>query len=247
MQAHDRERFMELAPFYAQGSLGVEDQQFVERCLAEDPCLQAEVEFHQALCSAVREESSVSEADLEAGYEIARRQWLDHIVPSSDAPEREGGSEPRPSLLSRLLAGLKSPRGWSLGTPAFALTFSVMMVLTVGVLWDSRSGPETQTFMGESEPEPGLVDQFRGWLPTFESSESDAAQTGSTLLRVTIDPDLPFGEVINLLGRVEATIVAGPSPSGELLLRLGDTQDMAAARKRLLGAEGVLDVVEVSE
>lgn len=127
----ERQRFAELLPFWANGTLNVADRQWVEDYRRQYPETQAEIEFLAQLQASSQSVTS----------KVPESQRLKRVLAEWQA------SRPAPSLLSRLFESMRLP----LRIPATAVaTLVVLFIVQSVLLVNEMSQPgQEQTYRGD--------------------------------------------------------------------------------------------------
>ncbi|HEY8159139.1 MAG TPA: hypothetical protein VIF10_10605 [Methylobacter sp.] len=120
---------------------------------------------------------------------------------------------------------LESCSDWGL-SPAFAAMAFIAVVQSV-ILWQSHITGDTLTNAA----------QYRSMSETVSAAD----------MKLTINPDIGFGNLVVLLRQVGAHIVYGPSESGELWIALDDHSQLKTIAKQLRETPGIIDVIEVGQ
>lgn len=168
--------------------------------------------------NALQFERSLSEVVLETRSSITQEQRLEQVLRESGL-----GRHKRSWLANLFTAGQAngvSGQGWRIAIPV--PIFAVIAVLFVG----------QAAFIGLSA-RPSKENLYRGATPEC----ADAVQ-----LRVLFKPDARHEDVVLVLRKVEATVRAGPSETGELWISLPVKNSTENAVKLLRGSSTVDDV-----
>lgn len=208
----EREAVSLLLPWYATGALGTKDRARVERALAADPGLRAELELVREDGAAVRSlaEEEPAPASMAARFDALFAQERARAGrPTPRAPAARG-------LAERLAAFLAPPHrlAWAGAAAAIVVALQAGAILT---LLDSR------------RPESGFS----------TASGPDAA--GGVAVLVRFVPERTAAEIEAWLAANRARIADGPLPGGLYRLRFQDAvEENATALAGRLSAQGAM-------
>ncbi|ETW95346.1 MAG: hypothetical protein ETSY1_31010 [Candidatus Entotheonella factor] len=185
----------ELLPWYVNRTLQEPERANVERHVADSPELQAHLAAWQHLAEGVRAIEVVAPEPSSERFAALMAQIDAAIEPPASKLERR----PWVRLIMQWRAWHQS---WlnSPGTAPFALALQcVLIVLCIA----------------------GITLQWPWSPPTFYHSLSQEVTTGAPSrgrLRLVVADDMTMGELRTLLGRIQATVIDGPSTVGAYTL-----------------------------
>ena len=127
----------------------------------------------------------------------------------------------RPSLLQRLRCWLTQPHL----VPVPAMAFVALLVVAQSV-----------ALLKQMPADEDQRETYRGTAIKCEDGPR---------IRVVFKPDAPQTEVVILLRKVEATVTAGPSETGELWLTIAKGRPIEESKKMLMASAWVNDAIIV--
>lgn len=202
------EDVLDLLPWYAGGKTTPAETTAIERKLAANPRLQAELKL-------VRQEKQISVESVKALGEPAP-ELLDRMLKQLDGarqlpPIARDAAEAEPGAVSGFLARLF---GFA-PTPVlrFALAAACLVIVAESAVLLKRSGTETQSYQTASAPE---------------------AAAGPELI-VHFQADAKLSAITMLLSDLDASVVKGPMPDGAYSIALQPGADVNAAMTALRG------------
>lgn len=205
-----------LLPWYLNGSLSAEEQAMVERALASDPALQAELASLELMRETVRE-SSDSVAVPASDFDLVM-QRIDGV---EEAPvHAPAAREPIGSRWLDSVRALFAMPGLRFAAVAAALVIMLQSAAIVGLMVEAP-------------------DQGAGYQTATSGEPAGAVAAGPRLL-LMFQAEASLAEVAGLLGEVGARIVDGPSQEGAYIVELGAEGDLAAVLKRLQAREDLI-------
>jgi len=208
------EDILELLPWYAGGKTTPAETAEIERKLAANPRLQAELKL-------VKQEKQVSVASVKTLGEPAP-ELLNKLLGQLDGarqlpPLARDEAEAKPGFLARLFGFAPTP----------ALRFAMIAACLVIV----AESAALLRLTGAEEPQ------------TFQTASSTEAAAGPQLI-VHFQPDTKFSAVSMLLSDLDATVVKGPMPDGAFVIALQQGADVNAAMTVLRGHGDIVAGVE---
>jgi len=210
-------KFLELLPWYANGTLTDADRAWVEELLSNDPRAAAELAWYQSLQQRVR-------ADVpDVPDEIGLARTLQRI--RTEAAATQAVAAPRPALARAPLRGptiAERVREWFEGmrlTPAFAMA-ALVIVVQAGVIFNLAGGDNE-------------FEQIRA----MPSSVTDGGQ----LFRVAFKPQASETDMRMLLVSVQGNIESGPGQLGDYYVRVPTANALTAGTS--LKASPIVDAI----
>lgn len=199
-----------LLPWYLNGTLSEAERDRVERALAAEPALRAELAALEMMRDTVQE-SSDAVAVPASDFDLVM-QRIDGVeeAPAAARAEPAGGG-----FLASLSALFAMP-GVRFAALAAALVIMVQSAAIVGLLVDTPGGG-----VGYQTATTGDA-----------TAAGDPGALGPRLL-LLFQADAGLSEVQVLLGEVGGRIVDGPSQEGAYIVELGAEGDLEAALERL--------------
>lgn len=152
-----------------------------------------------------------------AGTNRREDEGLDRLLKAIEARQAK-------SIKFKWQRFLDSCSGWGL-SPAFAVVAFVAVVQSV-MLWESYKPVD---ILAEAT-------QYRG-MPE---------RTATADIKLTISPEIAFGNLVILLRQVGAHIIEGPSESGELWIAFDDHSNISVPIEQLRTTPGIIDVIELA-
>lgn len=220
----ERDQFIELLPFYINGTLAESLRIQVDDYLTRHPAAKAELMFSAALSSAVS--APLNERDPMAGYVVLEKR-LQLKAASPPAP---------PFRQTKKNAGTRWWRGVShyfagLGlSPAMSVVILMLSTLIAGpsLFSNEPSAPVNALTGTESHNLRG----YRGGSRSVRQGD----------LKIVISPKASFEDIVRLMSQNQCRIVWGPSTSGELWLSVEIPGAAAAIQTQLAASPLVQDV-----
>ncbi|MEH6810932.1 MAG: hypothetical protein V7677_00245 [Motiliproteus sp.] len=219
----NEQKFEELLPWYANGTLEDSERQQVESWLKESPEARlqlAEYEFLGETVSEVTEQEAVMRADL-----------FDDLLERIETEEHQAANESErqnaPSLMETVQNWFNETFRWNM-TPAFAKVAVVSqfaVVMALGAVLIMPSADEGYEVLSGNNTV--LVDQ-------------------GIQLDIGVNPQLTVGEFQALLKTHRAMIVSGPNGIGVYRIRLPQQSDVAQVQAVLKTNENVTYLQRVS-
>jgi hypothetical protein len=212
----NRRRFVELAPWHANGTLSEADRAWVDAYASEHPEARAELEWYGSLQRSVR--ANAPEVSAEIGFDRLR----DRIR----LENRRAASRRHAGALDRLLAPLRDGLASLFVRPAYAYAAAGLVVVQAGVIGAL------------------FVEQQRTEREYAEYRSIATTPAATPLLRVSFRQEAREVDIRNALVDVGGTLVGGPGQLGEYLVRVAPNRlDSAAATLR---GNPAVESVEVS-
>ena len=132
----DRRQFIELLPFYLNGTLDEQERQRVDIYMVEHPEARAELSFSAALASATR--APLNERDPMAGYEELQRRMGSQHTDSNRKPVRELNPSRWWTSISQFFGGL----GLSPAIAAVLVLLSAQIFVKSSLMGDPSASSE---------------------------------------------------------------------------------------------------------
>jgi len=196
-------RFIELLPWYTNGTLAETDRAWVEEMLRNDPRAAAELAWYRSLQQRVQADAP------EVSAEIGLARTLNRI--RSEAAATQAAAAPRrvpprgPTLVEQV-------RSWFEGmrlTPAFAMA-ALVIVVQAGVILN-LAGNEKEYEQVRSMPAP--------------------VTEGGQLFRIAFKPDATETALRILLVSVQGNIESGPGQLGDYYVRVPASNSVEAGNR----------------
>jgi anti-sigma factor RsiW len=207
-------KFLELLPWYANGTLTDADRAWVEEMLRKDPRAAAELAWHQSLQQRVQ-------ADVpEVSDEIGLARTLKRI--RTEAAATQAAVAPRRAAARRGTSLSERVREFFEGmrlTPAFAMA-ALVIVVQAGVIFNLAGGDRE-------------YEQVRA-LP-------GAVTEGGQLFRVAFRPEASETDMRMLLVSIQGNIESGPGQLGDYYVRV--PADKALEAGNSLKSSAIVDAV----
>lgn len=197
-----------LLPWYLNGTLDEAERDRVERALAAEPALRAELAALEMMRDTVQE-SSDAVAVPASDFDLVM-QRIDGVE-DAPAPAR---AEPAGGGFLASLSALFAMPGVRFAAVAAALVIMVQSAAIVGLLVET----------------PGVGYQT---ATTGDATATTASGAEGPRLLLLFQAEAGLGEVEALLGEVGGRIVDGPSQEGGYIVELGAEGDLEAALERL--------------
>jgi hypothetical protein len=208
------EDVLELLPWYAGGKTTAAETAAIERKLAANPRLQAELQL-------VRQEKEVSVASVKALGEPAP-ELLNKMLGQLGSvrqlpPIVRDDVEAQPGFLARLFGFAPTP------ALRFAMVAACLVIVAESAALLRLSGTEDQ---GE-----------------YQTASAPEATTGPQLI-LHFQPDAKFSAISMLLSDLDATVLKGPMPDGAFVIALPQGTDVNATMTTLRGHADLVAGVE---
>jgi hypothetical protein len=211
-----QQRFVELAPWYVNGTASEGDRAWVDEYVRSHPAAAAELEWYASLQRHIKEDTpdAASEIGLSRVLDrIHREQPRQAHVPTRDSAPHGFGAVPA------LVAN------W-LGRPAYAFATAALVLVQAGVIG-------------------GLVVKHRDTEREYAEFRSIATVPATApLLRVSFKPESRESDIRFALVDVGGVLVGGPGQLGEYLVRV-PTHRIDAALSSLRN-NGAVEAVDIS-
>lgn len=219
----EKNQFIELLPFYINGTLEEPLRRQVDSYLAEYPSAKAELIFSAALASATC--APLNERDPMAGYEILqKRLQLKTTLPVPQQPkiiENDGWLR----TATQFFSGFRLAPVMTIGAMIVAAMIAGPILLRPDHLTSSDAAPDGNHSLNEN---------YRGrHQPVIQGA-----------LKLVIRSTASFEDIVLLLSQNHCKIVWGPSASGELWLDI-DGADIASSVKTRLSASPLVEDVQL--
>lgn len=197
-----KQRFDELLPFYANGTLADDERSFVETWLREHPKSQAELDWYRSLQTKLRED--VPAVSSEVGLERAMAR-----IRAERSPQAARPAAPQPALGERVRGWLASLLPQPLLKPALAGALAV--VLAQAVVIANLSGERDDST------------EMRAVRPTVVDK--------GPFLKVSFKTDAREAEIRLLLVQAGGSLAGGPTQLGDWFVRVPESRIAAVAEQ----------------
>ncbi len=214
-------RFVELLPWYVNGTLSGDDRQWVERVLREDPAAQAELAWFRSLSQKILDDAPAVSDDVGLARAMQRIHAEAPAPRTAQAKARTRGAAP--GLLQGLMQALQMWLAPLRLSPALVLAMLVIVVqggfLLHTVLPQAHDGAEVRS------------------LPAGPSVEG-------RLFRVSFKPTATEADIRLLLIEVQGNIESGPGQLGDYYVRVPavNLPEVTAKLKSSAVVDGVMAV-----
>lgn len=197
-----KQRFDELLPFYANGTLADDERSFVETWLREHPKSQAELDWYRSLQTKLREDVPAvsSEVGLERAMARIRAERSPQAVPRAAAG---------PGLGERMRGWLASLLPQPLLKPALAGALAVVVAQAVVIA----------NLSGERDD----ATEMRAVKPTVVDK--------GPFLKVNFKTDAREAEIRLLLVQAGGSLAGGPTQLGDWFVRVPESRLAAVAEQ----------------
>lgn len=218
----EHQRFQADLPFYVNGTLSADDQAWMESYISGHPLAQGTVDLERSLYAALQtQEESISEEEQLARF--LREMPASIFVKPSAWQRLYGRLAQTPAYKAPSLSAL-----WQQGIRLPAPAFAVLVAMIV-----SQAAFMAKGSLDESEH--------------YRSQTLTACQK-TPALKIIVKPDTRQADLVVLLRKVDASIVAGPSEMGELWLSVSGNRGAAipAAIEQLRNSPLLNEVLPLS-
>lgn len=197
-----KQRFDELLPFYANGTLADDERSFVETWLREHPKSRAELDWYRSLQTKLRDD--VPAVSSEVGLERAMAR-----IRAERSPQTTRQARPEPGLGERVRGWLAALMPQPLLKPALAGALAVVVAQAV-VIANLSGERDDSTEMRAVKPT--VVDQ-------------------GPFLKVNFKTDAREADIRLLLVQTGGSLAGGPTQLGDWFVRVPESRLTAVAEQ----------------